>query len=59
MKKHGKKYNAAAEKIEVGRKYNLDEAVSKDGRADRLTAIGGDDDLSDGVIVSGLPSFSI
>jgi large subunit ribosomal protein L1 len=29
MKKHGKKYNAAAEKIEVGRKYNLDEAVSK------------------------------
>src|SRR5882724_6689202 len=29
MKKHGKKYNAAAQKIEVGRKYNLDEAVSK------------------------------
>jgi large subunit ribosomal protein L1 len=29
MKKHGKKYNAAAEKIEVGRKYNLDEAVAK------------------------------
>src|SRR4029079_14897079 len=29
MKKHGKKYNAAAEKIEVGRKYNLEEAVSK------------------------------
>src|SRR5882762_8531788 len=29
MKKHGKKYNAAAEKIEPGRKYNLDEAVSK------------------------------
>src|SRR6267142_2164517 len=29
MKKHGKKYKAAAQKIEVGRKYNLDEAVSK------------------------------
>ena len=29
MKKHGKKYNAAAEKIEAGRKYNLDEAVAK------------------------------
>ena len=29
MKKHGKKYNSAAEKIEVGRKYNLDEAVAK------------------------------
>ncbi|MGI9165606.1 MAG: 50S ribosomal protein L1 [Pyrinomonadaceae bacterium] len=29
MKKHGKKYNAAAEKIEVGRKYDLEEAVSK------------------------------
>ena len=29
MKKHGKKYNAAAEKVEVGRKYNLEEAVSK------------------------------
>src|SRR6266446_6027650 len=29
MKKHGKKYNAAAEKIEVGRKYNLEDAVSK------------------------------
>src|ERR671914_2802563 len=29
MKKHGKKYNAAAEKIELGRKYNLDEAVKK------------------------------
>src|SRR5258706_1590462 len=27
MKKHGKKYRAALEKIEVGRKYNLDEAV--------------------------------
>src|SRR6187551_517597 len=29
MKKHGKKYNLAAEKIEAGRKYNLEEAVSK------------------------------
>ena len=29
MKKHGKKYRAAAEKIEPGRKYNLDEAVTK------------------------------
>src|SRR5512141_849536 len=29
MKKHGKKYRAAAEKIEAGRKYNLEEAVSK------------------------------
>src|SRR5437763_11860517 len=29
MKKHGKKYRAAAEKIEEGRKYTLDEAVSK------------------------------
>jgi large subunit ribosomal protein L1 len=29
MKKHGKKYRAAAEKLEAGRKYNLDEAVSK------------------------------
>lgn len=29
MKKHGKKYNAAAEKIEVGRKYNLEDAVAK------------------------------
>src|SRR5258707_5322844 len=29
MKKHGKKYNSAAEKIEVGRKYNLEEAVAK------------------------------
>ena len=29
MKKHGKKYNAAAEKIEAGRKYNLEEAVAK------------------------------
>ncbi len=29
MKKHGKKYKAAAERIEAGHKYNLDEAVSK------------------------------
>src|SRR5437899_9065723 len=29
MKKHGKKYNAATQKIEAGRKYNLEEAVSK------------------------------
>ena len=29
MKKHGKKYRAAVEKIELGRKYNLDEAVTK------------------------------
>ncbi len=29
MKKHGKKYRAAAEKIEAGRKYNLEEAVAK------------------------------
>ncbi len=29
MKKHGKKYNSAAEKIEVGRKYNLEDAVTK------------------------------
>src|ERR1700730_3128714 len=29
MKKHGKKYNAAAAKIEAGRKHNLDEAVAK------------------------------
>jgi large subunit ribosomal protein L1 len=29
MKRHGKKYNAAAEKVETGRKYNLEEAVSK------------------------------
>jgi large subunit ribosomal protein L1 len=27
MKKHGKKYSAAAEKIEVGRKYTLEDAV--------------------------------
>src|SRR5260370_29289023 len=29
MKKHGKKYRAAAEKIDDGRKYNLEEAVKK------------------------------
>jgi large subunit ribosomal protein L1 len=29
MKKHGKKYRAALEKLEVGRKYDLDTAVSK------------------------------
>src|SRR5712691_4564260 len=29
MKKHGKKYKAAAEKIEPGRKHNLEEAVTK------------------------------
>src|SRR2546429_7193838 len=29
MKEHGKKYNAAAQEIEVGRKYNLEEAVAK------------------------------
>src|SRR5437773_10669520 len=29
MKKHGKKYRAAAEKIEEGRKYNLNDAVKK------------------------------
>ncbi len=29
MKKHGKKYRAAAEKIEPGRKHSLDEAVAK------------------------------
>lgn len=29
MKKHGKKYRAAAEKIEPGRKFNLDEGVAK------------------------------
>src|SRR2546423_7423634 len=27
MKKHGKKYRAAAEKVDLARKYNLDEAV--------------------------------
>ena len=29
MKKHGKKYRAALEKIEVGRKYNLETAIEK------------------------------
>lgn len=29
MKKHGKKYRAAAEKLEAGRKYNLDEGIAK------------------------------
>ncbi len=29
MKKHGKKYRAAAEKIDLGRKYNLEEGVAK------------------------------
>jgi len=29
MKKHGKKYRGAAEKIEEGRKYNLEDAVKK------------------------------
>src|SRR5213082_255348 len=29
MKKHGKKYRAAAEKMDAGRKYNLEEAVAK------------------------------
>src|SRR6266568_1954350 len=29
MKKHGKKYRAAAEKIDASRKYNLEEAVKK------------------------------
>ncbi|HYE66939.1 MAG TPA: 50S ribosomal protein L1 [Pyrinomonadaceae bacterium] len=29
MKKHGKKYRAAAEKIEAGRKYSLEEGISK------------------------------
>jgi len=29
MKKHGKKYRAAAEKLEPGRKYNLEEGVAK------------------------------
>jgi len=29
MKKHGKKYRAAAEKIDTGRKYSLEEAVLK------------------------------
>ena len=29
MKKHGKKYRAAAEKIEAGRKYSLEEGITK------------------------------
>src|SRR5262245_2579125 len=29
MKQHGKKYRAALEKIEPGRKYNLDSAIAK------------------------------
>jgi large subunit ribosomal protein L1 len=29
MKKHGKKYRAATEKLEPGRKYNLDEGIAK------------------------------
>src|SRR5918999_2389049 len=29
MKKHGKKYRAALEKVEEGRKYNLEDAVKK------------------------------
>jgi large subunit ribosomal protein L1 len=29
MKKHGKKYRAALEKIEAGRKYNLESAIAK------------------------------
>ena len=29
MKQHGKKYRAAAEKIEAGRKYDLDGGVAK------------------------------
>jgi len=29
MKKHGKKYRAAAEKIDADHKYNLEEAVKK------------------------------
>jgi large subunit ribosomal protein L1 len=29
MRKHGKKYRAALEKIELGRKYTLDEGISK------------------------------
>jgi len=29
MKQHGKKYRAAFEKIEPGRKYNLDSAIEK------------------------------
>src|SRR5262252_911796 len=29
MKKHGKKFRAAVEKLEPGRKYNLDEGIAK------------------------------
>ena len=29
MKKHGKKYEAAAAKLELSRKHNIDEAVAK------------------------------
>jgi large subunit ribosomal protein L1 len=29
MRKHGKKYRAAEEKVEAGRKYSLDEGVAK------------------------------
>ena len=29
MKKHGKKYRAAVEKLDEGRKYSLDDAVKK------------------------------
>jgi len=29
MKQHGKKYRAALEKIEPGRKYNLETAITK------------------------------
>jgi ribosomal protein L1 len=29
MKSHGKKYRAALEKIEAGRKYNLETAITK------------------------------
>ena len=41
MKKHGKKYNAAAEKIEAGRKYNLEEAVAQHAVAHRTQAYPG------------------
>jgi hypothetical protein len=39
MKKHGKKYRAALEKIEPGRKYNLEERSlkSKRSRSQSLT----------------------
>ena len=32
MKKHGKKYSAALEKIELGRKYNLEQLLKKSKR---------------------------